>query len=294
MTTGRLLSRMLPGLLIAAVSASAVAANNGPNHAVWVWKSPSVLAQPNAAQNLRDFCQSNGIKEVYLSVSGSTDSTGESRLDQLIGLLHAANIRVDALFSSTDADEGGAHLQKLLGEVGVIQTFNQKHPKGRFDGIHLDIEPQQRPENKGSGNLVFLPGLVNAYSQVKQQAAKTGMPVEADIQTKLLEGNLDQRKMLLTSLPGLTLMLYELSSPTDGKTPDAKAAKLKSESQKYLQMASAGLDASQLAKISIGLRTPDYGDLLPQMLKTLDDANGATAIYGGWARHSYNDVLPQK
>ena len=46
-----------------------------------------------------------------------------------------------------------------------IQTFNQKHPGERFDGIHLDIEPQQRPENKGSGNLGFLAGLVNAYAR---------------------------------------------------------------------------------------------------------------------------------
>jgi hypothetical protein len=294
MSATNVLSKVLCAALLGAISLPALAAGNAPIHAVWVWKSPTVLALPNAAQNLRAFCQSNGINEVYISVSGSTDSTGESRLDQLVGLLHAANIRVDALFSSTDADEGGAHLQKLLGEVSTIQTFNQKHPKARFDGIHLDIEPQQRAENKGSGNLAFLPGLVNAYTEVKQQAAKAGMTVAADIQTKLLKGNLDQRKTLLTSLPQLTLMLYELSSPSDGQSTDAKAAKLKSESQKYLQMASAGLDQSQLAKISIGLRTPDYGDLLPQMLKTLDDANEANPIYGGWARHSYNDVLTQK
>jgi hypothetical protein len=279
------------GALPWATSLPAIAASNSLVHALWVWKSPTVLAQPNAAKNLRSFCGSNGIGEVYLSVNGSMDATGQTRLVNLIGVLHAANVRVDALFSSTDADEGGAHLQKLLSEVGAIGSFNHAHPKQRFDGIHLDIEPQQRPENKGSGNLAFLPGLVNAYTQVKQLAAKDSLPVNADIQTKLLKGNADQRKLLLTALPALTLMLYELSSPTDGQSPDAKATKLKSESQKYLQMAAAGLDVSQLARISIGLRTPDYGDLLPEMLQTLDAANQANSLYGGWARHSYNDVL---
>jgi hypothetical protein len=279
------------GFLLGVVPLPALAASGGPIHALWVWKSPMVLAQSNAAENLRDFCRTNGVNEVYLSVAGSTDSAGEGRLDHLISVLHAARVRVDALFSSTDADEGGEHLDKLLAKVGVIATFNQKHPRERFDGIHLDIEPQQRPENKGTGNLAFLPGLVNAYKAVKDQAAIAGLPVNADIQTKLLKGNLDQRKMLLTSLPALTLMLYELSSPTDGQSTDAKAAKLRSESQKYLQLASDGLDASQLAKISIGLRTPDYEGLLPQMLKALDDTSGANPMYGGWARHSYNDVL---
>jgi hypothetical protein len=291
MSSAKAPSSLLCLTLFGAVSLPAFAASSGPVHALWVWKSPTVLAQPNAAESLRDFCKTNGVNEVYISVAGSTDSTGESRLDHLIGLLHGAHVRVDALFSSTDADEGGEHLEKLLAKISAIETFNQKHSRERFDGIHLDIEPQQRPENKGAGNLAFLPGLVNAYTQVREQAAKAGLAVNADIQNKLLKGSLEQRKMLLTSLPGLTLMLYELSSPTDGQSTDAKAAKLRNESQKYLQMASDGLDPSQLAKLSIGLRTPDYEDLLPQMLKALDDTNSTNPMYGGWARHSYNDVL---
>lgn len=292
MKRSRSIALGVAAVFLAAIPIAAGAAGSGLVHGMWVWKSPAVLAQPNAAESLRDFCRSNGVNEIYISVNGSMDATGQSRLSALIGVLHAAEIRVDALFSSTEADEGDAHLEKLVGEVGAIGTFNQKHPKARFDGIHLDIEPQQRPENKGAGNLAFLPGLVNAYVAVKQEAARSGMPVNADIQTKLLKGTAEQRKMLLTALPALTLMLYELSSPTDGKSTDEKAAKLKSESQKYLQMAAEGLDASQLAKISIGLRTPDYDDLLLQMLGTLDQANGGNPLYGGWARHSYNDVLP--
>jgi hypothetical protein len=288
----RALRGILCSALLAALPPSASAAAPPFVHALWVWKSPAVLAQPNAAQNLLAFCQSNGINEIYISVNGSMDATGQDRLDRLIAILHGASVRVDALFSSTDADEGGVHLQKLLTEVQAIETFNQKHPQLKFDGIHLDIEPQQRPENKGSGNLAFLPGLVNAYTQVKQLAAKDGLPVNADIQTKLLKGNADQRKMLLTALPAMTLMLYELSSPTDGQSTDAKASKLRSESQKYLQLAAEGLDASQLARISIGLRTPDYEALLPQMLQVLDQSDASIPLYAGWARHSYNDVLP--
>ena len=45
-------------------------------------------------------------------------------------------------------------------------NFNRRHSGERFDGIHLDIEPQQRPENKGPGNLRFLPGLADAYRAV--------------------------------------------------------------------------------------------------------------------------------
>jgi hypothetical protein len=86
-------------------------------------------------------------------------------------------------------------------------------------------------------------------------------------------------------------MLYELSSPTDGESVEEKKQKLQAASQKFLTMAYADLPDPNLAKMVIGLRTPDYGELLPRMLGTLDETNRENPRYGGWARHSYNDYL---
>jgi hypothetical protein len=248
------------------------------------------LESPQAAETLRDFCQSHGINEVYVSVSTRNAASDDDHLARLIALLHRSNIRVEALLSSENADEGGKHLDKLLDHVEQIVRFNQHEPD-RFDGIHLDIEPQQRPQNKGPGNLRFLPGLVDAYRTVRSRAGAAGMPVNADIQNKLLKGDASQRRMLLAALPRLTLMLYEVSSPEDGDSAAQKAAKIRTASQKFLDMAYEGLDDPNLAKMIIALRTPDYGDLLPEMLKTWDDAHRSNPHYIGWARHSYNDYL---
>jgi hypothetical protein len=276
------------GLLLATISIPAFGASSV--HGLWVWKSQSVLESPQAAETLRDFCQAQGINEVYVSVSTRNTAEDDGRLARLIALLHRSNIRVEALLSSENADEGGKHLDKLLDHVRQVIHFNQHQPD-RFDGIHLDIEPQQRPENKGPGNLRFLPGLVDAYRAVHSQAASAHMPINADIQNKLLKGDLIQRRMLMSSLPRLTLMLYEVSSPEDGDSAAQKAAKISPASQKFLDLAYEGLDNSNLAKMIIALRTPDYGDLLPQMLKTLDDTHRSDPRYIGWARHSYNDYL---
>jgi hypothetical protein len=259
-------------------------------HGIWVWKSQSILESPHAAETLRDFCQSQGINEIYISVSTRNTASDNDHLARLIALLHRSNIRVEALLSSENADEGGKHLDKLLDHVRQIIQFNE-HRADRFDGIHLDIEPQQRPENKGPGNLRFLPGLVDAYRAVRAEAASSRMAVNADIQNKLLKGDLTQRRMLMSSLPRLTLMLYEVSSPEDGDSAAQKAEKIRAASQKFLDMAYAGLDDPNLARMIIALRTPDYGDLLPQMLNALDDAHRTNPHYLGWARHSYNDYL---
>ena len=97
--------------------------------------------------------------------------------------------------------------------------------------------------------------------------------------------------MLLSALPRLTLMLYEVSNPGDGDSAEKKIEKLRHKSDELLEMAYQGLTGMNLAKISIGLRTPDYGDQLPQMLQSLDAAHRTNPRYLGWARHSYNDTL---
>lgn len=262
-----------------------------PVHGLWIWKSPTVLEAPRAAEALLDFCKSEGINEVYVSISARSEAAEDSRLAHLIALLHRSSIRVEALLSSTEADEPGKHRETLLSHVREIVQFNQTHSADRFDGIHLDIEPQQRPENKGPGNLRFLPGLAEAYRSVRAIAEPAGMTVNADIQNKLLKGDLGERKMLLSAVPRVTLMMYELSSPGDGESAEQMAEKVQQASQKFLDMAYEGLSGRDLAKMVIALRTPDYGELISQMLNRLDDANRANPHYLGWARHSYNDYL---
>ena len=278
-------------LLCSLFSPSADAEERFPVHGLWVWKGPSVVEAPRGAEKLRDFCRSAEIYEVYISVSERGDMSGLETFSHLIDLLHTSNIRVEALLSSEDADEPGKHREKLLDHVRRIVRFNQSHPRVRFDGIHLDLEPQQRPENKGAGNLRFLPGLVDAYRAVRALAEPAGLIVNADIQNKLLKGSRGERDMLLSSLPQFTLMLYELSSPEDGETIEQKAEKLRTASQKFLAMAYHDLRDKNLARMVIGLRTPDYGNLLPRMLDTLDETNRGNPHYAGWARHSYNDAL---
>jgi hypothetical protein len=285
----------LVAALLSLLSVSTPAwAQDGRIHGLWVWKGPSILATETDAGKLRDFCHEQAINEVYVSITSRGQMMPENLISHLIETLHHSRIRVEALISSEDADEAGKHREKLLGHVREIIEFNRSHPKSHFDGVHLDIAPQQRPENKGPGNLRFLPGLIEAYKAVRSVATPAQLSVNADIQNKLLKGDIEQRRMLLSSLPRLTLMLYELSSPNDGESVAAQTEKLRAASAKFLAMAYEGLSGPGLAKLVIGLRTPDYLDRLPAMLETLDEANGASPHYAGWARHSYNDSLASK
>jgi hypothetical protein len=283
--------RIAISFLAALVYVSTAVAQELPVHGLWVWKTPTILDLPARGEALRDFCRSHQINEVYLSFSSQNGGAAEQQeIQKLIAVLHKSHIRVEALLSSTDADEPGKHRDKLTAHVSEVLTFNREHAKDRFDGIHLDIEPQQRQENKGPGNLIFLPNLLDAYRDVRTVAEQNQMTVNADIPNKFLKGDLDQRRALMSSLPRLTLMLYELSSPNDGESNAVQADKLRKASESYMQMAYQGLSGTGFAKLAIGLRTPDYGEQLAAMLKVVQDALSGNPHFLGWAWHSYNDV----
>jgi len=290
---GRILASCLPAAISTAVlsvfSPALAAAPQTLVHGLWVWKTLSVLQAPEGPEKLRDFCLRNHVSEVYLSVSERATTLEDHHLTDLVGTLHRSGLQVDALLSSPDADEPGRPREKLLDEARQVLSFNKRHPECSFDGIHLDIEPQQREENKGEGNLRFLPGLVAAYRAMLQLTGSERIGLNADIARKFLKGGLEERRMLLSALPRLTLMLYELGSPNDLESAAKRVEKLQKATQESFQEAYAGLDDINLARLGIGLRTPDYGELLPRMLQTLDDANRTNPHYLGWGWHSYND-----
>ncbi|MGC2398731.1 MAG: hypothetical protein WA510_03060 [Acidobacteriaceae bacterium] len=262
-------------------------------HGIWVWKTPILLDLPSRGEALRDFCRSNQINEVYLSFTSQNGGSAEQQeIEKLIGLLHHAQIRVEALLSSADADEPGKHRDKLMAHVQEVLSYNQHHAHERFDGIHLDIEPWQRQENKGPGNLQFLPGLLDAYRAVRVLAGQDRMTVNADIPNKLLKADVNQRRALMSSLPRLTLMLYELSSPGDGLSPAAQADKLRQAASQYMEMAYHGLNGPDLARLTVGLRYADYRQQITSMLNLVQQIFSTNPHYLGWAWHSYNDVMP--
>jgi hypothetical protein len=45
------------------------------------------------------------------------------------------------------------------------------------------------------------------------------MRVNADIQSKLFKDDAGERRMLLSAVTRVTLMMYELSTPTTGRAP---------------------------------------------------------------------------
>jgi hypothetical protein len=260
-----------------------------PVHGMWIWRSSTVLQAPQAPLAIRNFCAGEGINEIYVTISRHYGALEALQLGELIGQMHQAGIRVEALISSTDADEPGAPRTHLIDQVQSVLQFNHEHWAARFDGVHLDVEPQQRDEYKGADDIGYLPGLIDTYRAVRRLTDRAGISLNADVPPRLLRAQLLQRRALLSAVPRLTLLLYDTDSTRE--VAATELARLRESSGQLLASAYAGLDGGQLARMLIGLRSADYGAQLPQMLAALDQTYSADPHYLGWARQSYNDIL---
>jgi hypothetical protein len=258
-------------------------------HGLWVWHATAIIASGAESERLRAFALSEHINEVYLSVLNHGELADPRGACSVLNSLHHSQIRTEALLSSTNADEPGKHRQRLLDEINAVIRFDADHARCRFDGIHLDIEPQQRPENKGPGNLGFVPNLIAAYREARDLARAAGLTVDVDVPIKVLKADVSQRRALFASVDRVTLMLYELNGAQD-VTFEQKADKLRNASRRAFAESYAGLADPGLAELIIGLRTQDYEESLPRLFELLDSTFAQDSRYGGWARHAYATV----
>jgi hypothetical protein len=79
------------------------------------------------------------------------------------------------------------------------------------------------------------------------------------------------------AVPRLFVMLYEL--------PQKSAPWLALASGGVIEQTYAGLTPAQRGRLVVSLRVEDYAGDLGTMVSALDDANGGSTRYGGWAIH---------
>lgn len=247
---------------------------------LWVWRTSEVLADPAEPQALLDLCRARGLNEVYLSIPGSGPGGGpgggppllqDARLPRLLQALAAAGIRAEALLGQArwyQPAERGA----LLALIEAVGAWNRAGP-GRFTGVHLDIEPHQLLENKGPGNLGFLPDLIATFAAARAAAAAHGLPLSADVPRKLLKASPADWAALTAACPRLLWMLYELPGHADA----------------ILRLARRALQRGG-AQVVVAVRVPDHGALLPEVLAAVEAGLSPEPGYGGWAIHDYRGL----
>lgn len=168
------------------LSAAPVFGNNCKQRAVWFWSDSeslygavSVVGSAERENETVEFFRSHGISAVYGSY--------RSRPVSEPGVIAAWNTKLDAegiesqFLLSENTWIFPEHRDGLIDRITArVILFNAgQGDSGRFDGLHLDIEPQGLPEwstatDSEKRDLLFL--LADTYAAVRTHFVTNGLP----------------------------------------------------------------------------------------------------------------------
>lgn len=239
-------------------------------HGLWVWRTAHHLERGDAA--LVATCRAASVDEVYLAVDARV--LVDARLPLLVTRLHDAGIRVEALMGDATwyRTEARPRMHALIDAVGA---YDEKAPDAaRFDGVHLDIEPHQLRENKGT--RTYLPALAATLREARVRSDGLGLTTAADLPRFAIEDAPELRAAFTAAVPRIFLMLYELR--------DRSTERLLRAARATADLAFPGGESK--GTLVIGVSVDDYdGAELGSRLAALDAGRPGGAHYGGWAIH---------
>jgi hypothetical protein len=269
----------------ATVATAATATTDARVHGVWVWKTRELLRD---GTSLSDACRSAGANEVYLAVTHGLLS--DPRLPKLVAQLQADGLRVEALMGDpawSRPDEW--HAMRAL--IDDVVAYNRRNA-ARFVAIHLDVEPHALRANRGADVSSYLPVYVESLQVARKRAEAGGLSLSADVPRFFFTGNESDRRELVSAVPRLFLMLYEL--PGHAGPSDVASSELARASVSALRAAYEEVDPDAKGQMVVGLSVEDYGSQLQPMLAAVDVANSSSTRYGGWAIHDFSQYVASR
>ena len=229
-----------------AIVTSGEALASGKNRAVWFWRSHAVYGSDVIVGNVARetaaiaFFEREGIKKVYGSYGNRTvSSTEAAKIAAWNVRLHAAGIESQFLMSENTwifPSKRSSLLTKITDRLANFNNAAGRLPEEKFDGLHLDIEPQALDDeddgvidNNGWSDITdvgrrdYLFLLRDTYDDVRSHVdsvVEIGFPVYADLPVWFdnLSGsigwtNSGERDLwfdtIAVDLTGITLMPFE-------------------------------------------------------------------------------------
>jgi hypothetical protein len=241
-----------------------------------VWRTGQLLATTDEGTAFLELCRRLEVTEVYLSLPG--DILRDPRLLPFLRALRASGIRIEALLGDATWYLPEKQAQ-LLSRIGEVTAFNTGHPKARFDGIHLDIEPHQLASNKGRSAHTYLPLLARNLEAAVSAAGLAGLGVTADVPRKFFRGGEEDWTALRLACPTLALMLYDGEKGGTGVTIAERVTGVRRD---FLEAAGTGSGA-----LLVGLRCVDQPDQVADLLSAVEAALSGHGGFAGVAIHDY-------
>ncbi len=250
--------------------------------ALWVWKTDRLLSEGPLRRFLLDACRGKSVDRIYLSVNRQIRDTfpDNPSLAGLISELHGAGTKVSALIGDGNWVYPAKRVQ-LTDALAKIGAYNRAcRSGGRFDAVHLDIEPQSLTESKNGGiaeKQKLLALFAQTCSDVKARLPEVceNVRLEVDIPLffkKISPASLD---VIFASADTVVFMAYQ------AKNKEKLAAAMREET--------ASMDRKS-GRFVVGLRAKDFASEaeLDRFAAGMQELLRGSPGFGGFAVHDYD------
>lgn len=186
-----------------------------PPLSLWVWEEQEILESGATLQQFKTYLLTNNIRHLYFSVNKEilADPALREQLAALVPLVHRLGIRISALVSENTwllPDKRDNLLQHIQEILALQQSFSGGE---RFDGIHLDIEPQGLPEWQANQKL-YLTYLAETYAAVKNYLREhaPALKLEGDLSPAYARIDPAALQSITAQCDAVLVMAYETKS----------------------------------------------------------------------------------
>jgi hypothetical protein len=181
---------------------------------MWAWSTKPLFdpAQPQEANRFLAFCAEQNIRTVYLAAEFERRGDESSLNRQMrnpdgyrafLERAHQQGLRVEALAGTPEWALRANHLQALAALDAIIRYNHGSEPAGRFDGIHLDVEPYSLlgyydPGLRGE----ILLGLVEMAEKCRERSHAAGLTFSCDLPSWFYASGGLERNGLIVNFKG--------------------------------------------------------------------------------------------
>jgi hypothetical protein len=233
---------------------------------MWIWRTKQILESDAAVDALVGFVEREHLTEVYISMPQGT--TRSARLPALLVRLHKAGVRAEALIGEATwyRPEGRAQMLSRIEEIASVSA------SARFDGIHLDIEPHQLRENKGTDPHRYLAQLIDTFRAARAAADGAHLSLAVDLPRKMLRISREEGQTLMSAASRIVFMAYEVNAKSIGE---------------LIRPALGWAQGDGAGEVLVGVRPKDQPDGTSAALEQIEQSLAKAPSYGGWAVHDY-------
>lgn len=163
--------------------------SRGLGKGMWLWETDKITASASEIENLKSFCRSHGVTDLFLQVPYDAKRDKDvwtiiwdpSKIKALMSALGAASIKVHAL----DGDPKYALTEyhgRTKALVAEIIKYNAIVPASeRFVGVRYDNEPYLLPSFGGVQKTSVLKQYLDLLTIIKKMTSSAGLEFGADI-----------------------------------------------------------------------------------------------------------------